>query len=129
MRIICIFGSEMVVLEAALSRISKTWNLCFWKPYGTKNGIRGISNSHLKVGALCPPPPNTHQYVCKAFVWLSSQCRHTYIEKIKLSSVNLDSFATVVVSTGLGSKMEISPLNPILSLWHHKWIFFPTFNI
>jgi hypothetical protein len=30
-------------------------NLYFWKPYGTKNGITGISNSYLKVGALRPP--------------------------------------------------------------------------
>jgi hypothetical protein len=44
-----------VILEAALSRISQTGNLCFWESYGTENGIRGISNSNLKVDALCPP--------------------------------------------------------------------------
>ena len=27
-------------------------NLCFWKPYGIENGIRGIANSNLKVAVI-----------------------------------------------------------------------------
>jgi hypothetical protein len=47
--------SKKVVLEEALSSIPHTWNVCFWKPLGIENGIRGVANWNMKIALKWPP--------------------------------------------------------------------------